>query len=170
MSNSGEPVFQIAITTVKAGYPNSKTLILVPKTASHLSTGSCNIVPNRVIEYRSLFPLSILAPRNTFLIEPKGENSCIFTATGSLRLPVWLFKKLHKKHKNKIEATEQHMKKKERTLKEHWRINNQPHIKLIKQIPLSIDWQSRAGRRPSVRQKQRQFRCADRADYDVQTC
>jgi len=29
---------------------------------------------------------------------------------GSLRLPIWLFKKLHKKHKNKIEATKQHMK------------------------------------------------------------
>ena len=75
------------------------------------------IVPNRVIEYRSLFPLSILAPGNTFLIEPKGENSCIFTAMGSLRLPVWLFKKLHKKHKNKIEATEQHMKEEGENLK-----------------------------------------------------
>ena len=75
------------------------------------------IVPNRVIEYRSLFPLSILAPGNTFLIEPKGENSCIFTAMGSLRLPVWLFKKLHRKHKNKIEATEQHMKEEGENLK-----------------------------------------------------
>ena len=75
------------------------------------------IVPNRVIEYRSLFPLSILAPGNTFLVEPEGENSCIFTAMGSLRLPVWLFEKLHKKHKNKIEATEQHMKEEGENLK-----------------------------------------------------
>jgi len=75
------------------------------------------IVPNKVIEYRSLFPLSILAPGNTFIIEPKGENSCIFTAMGSLRLPRWLFKKLHKKHKFKIEATEQHMKEEGENLK-----------------------------------------------------
>lgn len=75
------------------------------------------IVPNRVIEYRSLFPLSILAPGNTFLIEPKGENSCIFTAMGRLRLPCWLFKKLHKKHAYKIEATEQHMKEEGENLK-----------------------------------------------------
>ena len=39
------------------------------------------IVPNRLIEYRCLFPLSILAPGNKFLIEPKGQNNCIFTAT-----------------------------------------------------------------------------------------
>jgi len=75
------------------------------------------IVANRMIEYRCLFPLSILAPGNTFLIEPKGENSCIFTAMGILRLPVWLFKRLHKRHKNKIEATEQHMKEEGENLK-----------------------------------------------------
>jgi hypothetical protein len=75
------------------------------------------IVPNRVIEYRSLFPLSILSPGNTFLIEPKGGNSCIFTAKGSLRMPRWLFKRLHKKHKSKIEATEQHMKEEGENLK-----------------------------------------------------
>ena len=75
------------------------------------------IVANRMIKYRCLFPLSILAPGNTFLIEPKGENSCIFTAMGILRLPVWLFKRLHKKHKNKIEATEQHIKEEGENLK-----------------------------------------------------
>jgi hypothetical protein len=75
------------------------------------------IVPNRVIEYKPLFPLSILSPGNTFLIEPKGGNSCIFTAKGDLRIPRWLFKKVHKKHKNKIEATEQHMKEEGENLK-----------------------------------------------------
>ncbi len=75
------------------------------------------IVPNRRIEYRSLFPLSILAPGNTFLIEPKGESSCIFTAMVRLRLPGWLFKKLHKRHENKVEATEQHMKEEGENLK-----------------------------------------------------
>lgn len=75
------------------------------------------IIPNKEIKYRSLFPLSILSPGNTFLIEPKGESSCIFTAMGSLRLPVWLFKKLHKKHEYKIEATKQHMKEEGENLK-----------------------------------------------------
>jgi hypothetical protein len=68
------------------------------------------IVPNRVIGYRALFPLSLVAPGNTFLIEPKGKNRCLFIATGSLRLPQWLFKKITKKHENKIQATQQHMK------------------------------------------------------------
>ena len=68
------------------------------------------IVPNRLVEYRALFPLSIIAPLNTFLIEPKGKNSCMFTATGSLRLPRWLFEKITKKHENKIRATQRHMK------------------------------------------------------------
>jgi hypothetical protein len=75
------------------------------------------VVPSRVIEYRSLFPLSILAPGNTFLIEPKGGNRCIFTAMGSLRIPRWLFEKLHKNHKGKIEATEQHMKEEGENIK-----------------------------------------------------
>ena len=75
------------------------------------------IVRNRLIEYRALFPLSIVAPGNAFLIEPKGENRCIFTAMGSLRLPRWLFEKLHKKHKSKIEATVQHMKEEGENLK-----------------------------------------------------
>jgi hypothetical protein len=75
------------------------------------------IMPNRVIEYRALLPLSILAPVNKFIIEPKGENRCTFTAIGSLRLPRWLFKKLHRKHEHKIEATEQHMKEEGENLK-----------------------------------------------------
>ena len=84
---------------------------------TNLNFALLKIVPNRMIEYRPLFPLSILAPGNTFLIELKGENSCIFKAMGSLRLPRWLFEKLHKKHKNKIEATEQHMKEEGKNLR-----------------------------------------------------
>jgi hypothetical protein len=72
---------------------------------------------NRVIEYRALFPLSIVAPGNAFLIEPKGGNSCIFTAMGSLRLPRWLCEKAHNKCKKKIEATLQHMKEEGENLK-----------------------------------------------------
>lgn len=75
------------------------------------------IVPGTLIEYRSLFPLSLLAPGNKFLIEPKDENSCVFTASGSLRMPRWLFKKMHKKHEHKIEATERHMKEEGENLK-----------------------------------------------------
>ena len=75
------------------------------------------IVPNRLIEYRILFPLSIIVPANKFIIEPKGQDSCIFTAMGSIRMPRWLFVRLHKKHKGKIEATEQHMKEEGQNLK-----------------------------------------------------
>ena len=75
------------------------------------------IVPNRRIEYRSLFPLSLLAPGNTFVIEPKGSDRCIFTATGSLRLPRWLFERVAKRHNGKIEATKQHMKEEGENLK-----------------------------------------------------
>ena len=75
------------------------------------------IVPNRMIKFRSIFPLSILAPGNTFLVEPKGQDSSIFTASGSIRIPRWLFIRLHKKHKGKIEDTEQHMKEEGQNLK-----------------------------------------------------
>jgi len=75
------------------------------------------IVPNRMIEYRPLFPLSIIAMGNRFLIEPKGENNCMFTASGRIRFPLWLFKKIHKKHEGKLEASEQHMKEEGESLK-----------------------------------------------------
>jgi hypothetical protein len=75
------------------------------------------VIPNRLIEYRSLFPLSLLSPGNKFAIEPTGENICVFTASGSLRLPRWLFRKMHKKHKDKIEATERHMREEGENLK-----------------------------------------------------
>lgn len=75
------------------------------------------IVPNRRIEYRSLFPLSLLSPGNSFVIEPMDNDRCIFTACGSLRLPRWLFEKLGKSHKGKIEATKRHMKEEGENLK-----------------------------------------------------
>jgi uncharacterized protein YndB with AHSA1/START domain len=91
------------------------------------------IVPNRLIEYRSLFPLSIIAPGNKFIIEPKGQNSCIFTATGSLRIPRWLFVRMHKKHAHKIEATQQHMKEEglnlKKALEKPDRTNNSPNYR-----------------------------------------
>lgn len=71
------------------------------------------VVPNKKIEYRPLFPSSIFAPGNTFLIEPKGENSCMFTAIGRFRAGP-LFKKLAK---NRIEATKQHIREEGENLK-----------------------------------------------------
>ena len=75
------------------------------------------IVPNREIRYRILFPLSLIVTGNAFIIEPIGKNSCTFTATGGLRIPAWLFRNIHKKHKYKIEATQQHMKEEGENLK-----------------------------------------------------
>ena len=75
------------------------------------------IEPNRLIQYRPLFPLSIIATGNTFLIEPKGEYGCTFTASGYIRFPLWLFKKMHKNHAGKLEASEQHMKEEGENIK-----------------------------------------------------
>jgi hypothetical protein len=75
------------------------------------------VVPNRLIEYRILFPISLLSPANSFVIEPKGEDRCVFTAQGSLRIPRWLFTWMHPKHKGKIEATERHMREEGEHLK-----------------------------------------------------
>ena len=75
------------------------------------------VVPTRLIEYRSLFPLSLLAPGNSFIIEPKGEGRCMFIAQGSLRIPRWLFERMHPKHKGKIDATERHMREEGENLK-----------------------------------------------------
>jgi len=43
-------------------------------------------VPDRMIEYRALFPWSIVISKGVFIFEPKGHDSCVFTATISLRL------------------------------------------------------------------------------------
>jgi hypothetical protein len=75
------------------------------------------IVPNRAIEYSALFPLSLLAPGNSFFIEPKGEESSMFTATGRIRLPEWLFRQWNKNAMNKLEATKRHMKEEGENLK-----------------------------------------------------
>ena len=67
---------------------------------------------NRRIEYRPLFPWSIFFPKGSFTITPKGE-SCIFTATASLRIgPLFLI--LAKKN---LEAVRKHMKEEGENLK-----------------------------------------------------
>jgi hypothetical protein len=75
------------------------------------------IEPNRMIEYRPLFPLSIIATGNIFNIEPTGEGSCIFSAKGHIRFPLWIFKKMHKAHPGKLEASKKHMKEEGENLK-----------------------------------------------------
>ena len=70
-------------------------------------------MPNELIEYKALFPLSIFNPRNAFIFQPKEDNGCIFTATVSFRAGP-LFKKLAK---SRIKATAQHMKEEGENLK-----------------------------------------------------
>jgi uncharacterized protein YndB with AHSA1/START domain len=70
------------------------------------------MVPNRLIEYQLAFPLSFLS-KSSFIIEPTGENSCIFTAKGSMRGGP-LYKKLGRKS---IEATIRHVKEEGENLK-----------------------------------------------------
>lgn len=70
------------------------------------------IEENKRIEFKNLFPMSILSPKGSFIIEPKGD-SCIFTATLSFRFG-WLFSKLAK---NRVEAVKKHMKEEGENLK-----------------------------------------------------
>ena len=86
------------------------------------------VVPNRRIEYRFLFPLSLLAPGNVFLIEPKDGGGCTFIAKGNLRISRWLFERMHRKHKGKIEATRQHMKEEGENLKKAVEAENAQHM------------------------------------------
>lgn len=64
------------------------------------------------IEYKSLFPISIVFPKGSFIIEPKGE-SCIFTAMLSFRFG-WLFLRFAK---DRVEAIKKHMKEEGENLK-----------------------------------------------------
>ncbi len=75
------------------------------------------IVPNELIVYRPLFPLSIIATGNIFKIEAKGKNRCVFSAEGYIRFPLWLFKKIHKSHEGKLLASAKHMKEEGENIK-----------------------------------------------------
>lgn len=70
------------------------------------------IESNRKIEYKLLFPMSVICPKGSFIIEPKGR-SCIFTATLSFRFGR-LFSKLAK---NRVEGIKTHMKEEGENLK-----------------------------------------------------
>ena len=71
------------------------------------------VVPNKEIEHRALFPFSLFAPGNAFIIEPKGKNNSVFTATSLFRAGP-LFKILGKKQ---IEATKRHIKEEGENIK-----------------------------------------------------
>ena len=73
---------------------------------------STKLEPNRKIEYKLLFPISIICPSGSFTAEPKGE-SCIFTATLTFRFG-WLFSKFMK---SKVAAIKKHMRDEGKNLK-----------------------------------------------------
>ena len=70
------------------------------------------IEKNKRIEYKLLFPMSIICPKGSFIIESKGDSS-IFTATLSFRFG-WFLSKLAK---NRVEAIRTHMKEEGENLK-----------------------------------------------------
>lgn len=54
------------------------------------------IIPNMLIEFRVLFPISLIAPGNKFIIEATGEDSCILIAYGKINMSEKLFLSFHK--------------------------------------------------------------------------
>ena len=75
------------------------------------------VVPNKLIRYRVLFPFSIIAPENRFEFESLGKNCCRFTAYGCIRMPMWLFLKSHPAHEGKLMGSIKHMKEEGENLK-----------------------------------------------------
>jgi hypothetical protein len=67
---------------------------------------------NRKIEFKLQFPVSIICPKGSFIIEPKNGGA-IFTATLSFRF-IWFFQKFAK---SKVEAITNHMKEEGENLK-----------------------------------------------------
>ncbi|NQT62882.1 MAG: SRPBCC family protein [Candidatus Marinimicrobia bacterium] len=72
--------------------------------------------PNLIV-YKPLFPLSLIATGNRFIIDQMGDKSCMFKAWGKIRFPKWLFLKMHKAHPGKLAASLKHMKEEGENLK-----------------------------------------------------
>lgn len=70
------------------------------------------VEPNRKVEYRLSFPTSVVCPKGSFTIEPKGE-SCTFTATLFFRFG----RAFAKLARSRVEAMERHMKEEGENLK-----------------------------------------------------
>lgn len=75
------------------------------------------VVPDQLIAFAPLFPLSIIATGNSFRTLSKGENRCVFSTEGHIRFPLWLFKRIHKCHEGKLVASEKHMKEEGENIK-----------------------------------------------------
>ena len=71
------------------------------------------VVPNRLIEYKPLFPWSLFMLSSSFAIESKGKDDSIFTATINFRS----FPLIERILKNQLEGTRLHMKEEGENLK-----------------------------------------------------
>jgi hypothetical protein len=86
----------------------------------HKFTFLCTkVLSDKMIEYRPMFPWSILMSKGTFVLEPKGQGSCTFTATISLRLDQ-LYRKLTR---SQLETLRQHRKEEGENLKKMLEVN-----------------------------------------------
>jgi len=72
-----------------------------------------NIVSNRLIDYRPLFPWSMVMLSSSFAIGPKGEGGAIFTATIKFRS----FPFIERVLKSQLGAIRLHMKEEGENLK-----------------------------------------------------
>ena len=67
---------------------------------------------NRLIEFKNMFPMSLICPKGSFVIEPKGKNT-LFTATLSFRGGRLLSGLM----KSRLEAIKSHMREEGENLK-----------------------------------------------------
>ena len=74
------------------------------------------VIRNRKIVFKYSFPISLVAPKFEWLIEPKGLNS-VFTAKSYLRAGDLFYKLSKKEMETKIEMHNQHVKEECENLK-----------------------------------------------------
>ncbi|UCE06283.1 MAG: SRPBCC family protein [bacterium] len=74
------------------------------------------VVPNRKIVFKYSFPISLVAPKFEWLIEPKGSNS-VFTAISYLRAGKFLRRVFKKEMEIKIAMHNKHVKEEGENLK-----------------------------------------------------
>ena len=72
------------------------------------------VIPNRLIEYKPPFPLSLFFPKNEFIMEPTDDGGCTFTARGTVRMGP-LVKRLSR---SQVEGVKRHMKEEGENLKD----------------------------------------------------
>jgi uncharacterized protein YndB with AHSA1/START domain len=75
-----------------------------------------DVIPNRKIVFKYSFPISLVAPKFQWLIEPKGSNS-VFTAISYLRAGDFFLKYFKKEMKTKLEMHNKHVKEEGENLK-----------------------------------------------------